>query len=94
MAQHGKTEDARPNGASSAKLLSEREVAERWGISEVTLQDWRSRQKGPPFLRLGGRMIRYRELDIELWLIEQESHPAATRFAEPVAVRQRALMGR
>ena len=79
MDQYGKTKDARPSGASSTKLLSEREVAERWGISAITLQDWRCRQKGPPFIRLGGRMIRYRELDIEIWLIEQESHPAAMR---------------
>jgi predicted DNA-binding transcriptional regulator AlpA len=82
MAQYSKTgNDAVQSnaGASGAKLLSEREVAERWGISEVTLQDWRCRQKGPPFIRLGGRMIRYRELDIEIWLIEQESHPAAMR---------------
>ena len=84
MAQYRKTEDARPIGDSSARLLSEREVAERWGISQVTLQDWRSRQKGPPFIKLGGRMVRYRELDIEMWLIEQESHPAAMRRLERV----------
>lgn len=66
---------ARPSGATS-RLLSERQVAERLNISEVTLQEWRCLQKGPPFIRLGSRMVRYRESDIEAWLVEQEVRPS------------------
>jgi predicted DNA-binding transcriptional regulator AlpA len=58
---------------SGERLLSEREVAERLAISEVTLQNWRATgKKGPAWLRLEGRTIRYRESDIATWLAAQE----------------------
>jgi predicted DNA-binding transcriptional regulator AlpA len=72
---------------TEGRLLCGKEVARRLAISEVTLADWRRLRKGPVWVRLGGRIVRYRELDVEMWLIEQESHPAAIRSAEPVAGR-------
>jgi len=74
MAREGKNR----NGAthSGERLLSEREVAERLAISEVTLQNWRAENKGPAFLRLESRMVRYRESDIEAWLAAQEVRPS------------------
>lgn len=76
MARDGKSGNgtAQPSDFA-ARLLSERQVAERLNIGEVTLQQWRARGKGPPFVRLG-RTIRYREADIEAWLIPQEVVPA------------------
>lgn len=42
--------------------LTERQLAERWGLSLKTLQDWRKNGKGPHYLKLG-KAIRYpREL--------------------------------
>ncbi len=58
----------------ASRLLSERQVAERLNVAEVTLQQWRCQGKGPPFVRLG-RMIRYRASDLEVFLISQEIVP-------------------
>jgi predicted DNA-binding transcriptional regulator AlpA len=80
MAGDGKngTGAAQPSsGEGCSRLLSERDLAERWGISEITLQDWRCRGKGPPFVRLG-RMIRYRAMDIEMWVLAHEVQPSRT----------------
>jgi len=48
--------------------LSEREVAEEYGISVRTLQGWRSRKKGPPFQKLGGTIVRYDRVALEIWI--------------------------
>jgi hypothetical protein len=46
--------------------LNRRQLAARWGISEVTLERWRSEGIGPKFLKLGGRGL-YRQADIEAY---------------------------
>jgi len=46
--------------------LSEVQLATRWSISERTLQRWRWKKKGPPYLKIGGR-VAYRLADIEAW---------------------------
>jgi len=60
MTQSGK-KDRKPAAASG--LLRERELATRWGASPRTLQRWRAERYGPPFLRLGGRIL-YRLTDV------------------------------
>lgn len=44
--------------------LDQERLARRWAISPRTLESWRSLGKGPPFMRLGGR-VAYRLQDIE-----------------------------
>jgi excisionase family DNA binding protein len=56
-------------------LLSETEVSDLFGISMRTLQAWRMKSGGPPFVRLG-RVIRYRRQDLVKWL-EANTHSAA-----------------
>jgi predicted DNA-binding transcriptional regulator AlpA len=46
------------------RALTEREVADRLGLSVATLRAWRFRGKGPRFLRLG-RSVRYLRADID-----------------------------
>jgi len=46
------------------RCISQNELAQRWQISEATLERWRSQRKGPQFLRLGGQ-VRYRLVDVE-----------------------------
>ena len=46
--------------------LTERELAQRWRISQRTLQKWRQNNIGPAYVKIGGR-IRYRLSDIEEW---------------------------
>ena len=43
--------------------LTQAELAERWRLSERTLDRWRNERKGPAWLRLNGR-IRYRLEDL------------------------------
>ncbi len=38
-------------------LLSPRQLASRWGLSEKTLERWRMLGTGPVFLKLGGRVL-------------------------------------
>lgn len=45
-------------------LLSPRQLAARWGLSEKTLERWRMLGTGPVFLKLGGRVM-YRVETIE-----------------------------
>ena len=46
------------------RALTERDVAERLGLSVATLRAWRHRGKGPRFLRLG-RSVRYLPSDVD-----------------------------
>lgn len=47
-----------------AALLDTSDAAEVLGISPRTLEDWRWRGGGPPFFKLGRRMVRYRPEDL------------------------------
>jgi len=49
---------------TTPRALTEREVAERLGLSVATLRAWRHRGKGPRFLRLG-RSVRYLPSDLD-----------------------------
>ena len=48
----------------SVKHLNQRQLADRWDLSEATLERWRSEGIGPVFLKLQGQ-VRYRIEDIE-----------------------------
>ena len=51
----------------TALLLNEPQAARLLTLSVRTLQAWRVKGEGPPFVRLG-RAIRYRRPDIVQWL--------------------------
>jgi len=53
----------------SVKHLNQRQLADRWGVSEATLERWRSEGIGPIFLKLHGRVL-YRVEDIEAYEAE------------------------
>ena len=58
-----------------AALLTEAQAAYLVGVSKFTLK--RRRAEGgdvPRFVKFGGRAIRYRRLDVELWI---EQHAVA-----------------
>lgn len=50
----------------SIKHLNQHQLAERWDISEASLERWRSEGIGPVFLKLQGRVL-YRLEDIETY---------------------------
>jgi hypothetical protein len=47
----------------NGRCISQIELAQRWQISESTLERWRSEGIGPVFLKLRGQ-VRYRDIDI------------------------------
>lgn len=48
-------------------LLTEKEAAAKLECEPQTLNKWRSRRKGPPYLKLSGK-IRYRLSDLEQFI--------------------------
>jgi predicted site-specific integrase-resolvase len=46
--------------------FNQRALAQRWDVSEATLERWRSEGIGPMFLKLQGRVV-YRLVDIEAY---------------------------
>ena len=49
--------------------LNQRQLSERWDVSEGTLERWRSDGIGPVFLKLQGQ-VRYRIEDVEAFEVE------------------------
>ncbi len=49
---------------TTERCMTQTELAERWRISEATLERWRTEACGPLFLKLGNQ-VRYRVQDIE-----------------------------
>ncbi len=52
-------------------LLTESEAARSLGFSSRTLQTWRSRGGGPPFIRISKRCVRYTQADLTAWIAER-----------------------
>ena len=52
----------------SKGLLTPREAAEFLGIPEGTLAQWRSQRRGPPYVKLESRLVRYRLSDLEAYI--------------------------
>jgi predicted site-specific integrase-resolvase len=48
----------------TTKHLNQRLLADRWDVSEATLERWRTEGIGPVFLKLQGRVL-YRVEDVE-----------------------------
>ncbi len=47
----------------SKTCLSQKELARRWTISHRTLERWRWVGEGPPYMKIGGRVV-YRLEDV------------------------------
>jgi len=60
------------------RCISQNELAQRWQISEATLERWRSQRKGPQYLKLGGQ-VRYRLADVEAYELEKMEVVADTQ---------------
>ncbi len=57
------------------RLLRAEDVAEITGLSVETLAQWRSQQKGIPFVKLSRNCVRYRPADLDRWLNERIVRP-------------------
>lgn len=54
--------------AEVKRLLTEKEVADIYGLKLSTLRNWRSVRQGPRFLKLNTKKVMYRQTDIEEYL--------------------------
>ena len=52
------------------KLLTTDELADKLDVSPRTLQDWRHRGEGPPFVKLGD-CVRYKWSAVEQWMADR-----------------------
>ncbi len=46
--------------------VNTKQAAELLGVSEATLNNWRSLRKGPAYRKLGGRVL-YERFELEAW---------------------------
>lgn len=56
--------------SEGSELLDEARLSAMLGVSRSTLQSWRYSGRGPRFIKLG-RLIRYRNTDVEAYLRAQ-----------------------
>ena len=49
-------------------LLTIDQVADLLGISKQLIYSWRHQSKGPPAIALEGRLLRWRQSDVDAWL--------------------------
>jgi prophage regulatory protein len=57
-------------------LLRRPEVEARTGLSRSTLYDWMKRGEFPQPVRLGARIVAWRECDVTEWLESRETRGA------------------
>lgn len=53
------------------RLLTTTEAAAYLGFDPGTLENWRYKQRGPRWVRIG-RTIRYDQADLDAWIAEQK----------------------
>ena len=78
----------------SVELISERELSRHLAIPRNTLRRWRRLGKGPPWVRIGVRMIRYDTGDLRRWLEQQQACQALSLNAQEVELARRGLSKR
>lgn len=54
--------------AHGSELLTEKQAAELMALSVKTLQGWRFTGKGPRFIKVGTKSVRYQVADILGWI--------------------------
>ena len=69
----------RDAGADTPLLIDETEVERLYGLRRRTLQGWRTRGAGPPFVVCGGRQIRYSRTALEAWIADNTRRSTSDR---------------
>ncbi len=72
------------------RLLTSKEAAERLGLKDQTLREWRVRGYGPEFVRISRTRVRYRPDSLESF----ERAQSFRSTAEADEARKRATAGR
>lgn len=59
---------------ASTDLMKTDELAALWQLRPKTLDNWRSRRVGPPFVKINGGAVRYSRAAVDEWLAAQQDH--------------------
>lgn len=65
------------------KWLTTSEVARMLGVTSKAVEQWRSKGKGPAYLKLG--CIRYREEDVLAWVADNMVQPGKNKKKDAAA---------
>lgn len=71
--------DADPESLAHTEELSTAQAAQMVGVQTQTLRNWRQQKKGPPAVRVRGR-LRWKRADLLAWL-DEEARTAAEHEA-------------
>ena len=56
-----------------SELLTTEEAAKAVGVSSMTMRRYRTNGGGPPFIRMGPKLIRYSAESLRAWVASRES---------------------
>jgi excisionase family DNA binding protein len=59
-------------------LITTKQLAEYLNLSEQVLYLWRKQKKGPPYITVGAKFIRYRKNDVEEWITNNNNEPRSS----------------
>ena len=62
-----------PDPTFPFQLLSETEAARVLGVSPRTLQKWRNKKRGPEFVQISTRCVRYSLASLQAWTASKRS---------------------
>lgn len=62
-----KRPEHRSDGKTVVNLMTTEEASAYTGVSAGTLAGWRYNKKGPPFVKLGGKIL-YRQREVDEWI--------------------------
>jgi predicted DNA-binding transcriptional regulator AlpA len=66
---------------SDDALLTPDDATEFLGVSKDTLAQWRSQSRGPRYIKLEKRLVRYRRSDLENYLAAHSvEHPSVRKL--------------
>lgn len=60
----------------SGKLIRRRDVEARTGLARSTIYDWMKRGDFPQPVKLGARLVAWREADVNAWLESRKTRAA------------------
>jgi predicted DNA-binding transcriptional regulator AlpA len=63
--------------SETKRLLTPEEAGRLLGVGIQTLSNWRTRKVGPIYVKVGQRLIRYREDDLQAFVDASTAHRAA-----------------
>lgn len=57
---------------SKAEYMTTKTAAKELGVGVSTLEMWRTKGKGPTWIKVGGSAVRYSRVDLDAWITKQK----------------------